>query len=134
MTVAFAPRTISVLVVDDHPVVAEGVAALVGQSPWIRIVGTACGGREAVEMSGRLQPDVVLLDLCLADMLGSEVTADIAERSPGAAVVIFTAYPEHAALAAAREAGAVGVIVKDARRTDLVDVITRAARGETLSW
>lgn len=127
-------RVISVLVVDDHPVVSQGVAVLVEQASWIRVVGSACSGREAIAVAERLQPDVVLLDLCLSDMLGSEVAAALGERAPRSAVVIFTAFPEHAALEAARQAGAVGLVVKDAGRTDLVSTITRAARREPLGW
>lgn len=126
--------TISLVVVDDHPVIAEGVGLLVANTPWIRVEGSARSGREAIEVAARLQPDVVLLDLCLGDMLGSEVAAALLSQAPRTTVVIFTAFADHGALEAAREAGAAGVIMKDAGRNDLVDVITRAARGERLSW
>jgi two-component system nitrate/nitrite response regulator NarL len=138
--VAVGERTIGVMVVDDHPVVAEGVAALVDQAPWIRVVGSACSGREAVAMAAALHPDVVLLDLCLPDMLGSEVVAALMAgprqggRRPAPAVVVFTAFPDHAGLEASRQAGAVGVVLKDAGRADLITTVTRAARGERLGW
>lgn len=131
---ALAERCISVLVVDDHPVVAEGVAALVEAASWIRVAGSACSGREAIALAQRLQPDVVLLDLCLADMLGSEAVGAIAACAPRAAVIVFTAFPEHVAVEAARQAGAAGLVVKDAGRSDLVTTITRAARGEPVGW
>lgn len=134
MSLDVASRAIELFVVDDHPVVAEGVALLVEQSPWIRVVGSAQTGRQAIALIGHLQPDVVLLDLCLVDMLGSEVAAAVARSAPRAAVIVFTAFPEHAALDAAREAGAVGLVMKDASRSDLVAVVTKAARGEALSW
>ncbi len=149
-------RTIGVLVVDDHPVVAEGVAALVHQAPWIRVLGSASSGRQAIAEAARLRPDVALVDLCLPDMLGSEVVAALAagprhgdgsfegpegrrigQTLPGPerpAVVVFTAFPDHAGLEAARKAGAVGVVLKDAGRTDLITTVTRAAHGEHLGW
>jgi two-component system nitrate/nitrite response regulator NarL len=154
---AVTERTIGVLVVDDHPVVAEGVAALVHQAPWIRVLGSAPSGREAIAEAARLRPDVALVDLCLPDMLGSEVVAALvaggrhtdggstepsggrrrgrALPGPGRpAVVVFTAFPDHAGIEAARQAGAVGVVLKDAGRTDLITTVTRAARGEHLGW
>lgn len=127
-------RAIRLLVVDDHPVVVDGVALLVAESPWIEVAGSAITGRDAITVAARVQPDVVLLDLCLSDMLGSEVVAEVAHCAPRAAVVVFTAFPEHAALDAARAAGAVGLVIKDASRSDLVAVVTGAARGERLSW
>ncbi|HYW26885.1 MAG TPA: response regulator transcription factor [Terriglobales bacterium] len=125
---------VRVLVVDDHPVVHDGVALLVERTRSVTIAGYARSGREAIDLAGQLKPDVVLLDLRLPDMLGSEAVRAIRRRAPGAAVLIFTAHPDHAALQAAREAGAAGMVVKDVTRSDLAEAITRAARGETLPW
>jgi DNA-binding NarL/FixJ family response regulator len=125
---------VRVLVVDDHPVVHDGVALLVERTRSITIAGYARSGREAIELAAELAPDVVLLDLRLPDMLGSEAIRAIRRRAPEAAVLIFTAHPDHAALDAAREAGAAGMVVKDVTRSDLAVAIVRAARGEQLSW
>jgi len=125
---------VRVLVVDDHPVVHDGVARLVERTRSVTIAGYARSGREAIELAEELRPDVVLLDLRLPDMLGSEAVRAIRHRAPGAAVLIFTAHPDHAALDAAREAGAAGMVVKDATRSDLAEAIGRAARGEALPW
>ena len=125
---------VRVLVVDDHPVVHDGVALLVERTRSVTMAGYARSGREAIDLAGPLKPDVVLLDLRLPDMLGSEAVRAIRRRAPGAAVLIFTAHPDHAALQAAREAGAAGMVVKDVTRSDLAEAITRAARGETLPW
>lgn len=127
-------QVVRVLVVDDHPVVHDGVALLVERTRRVTIAGSARSGREAIELARRLRPDVVLLDLRLPDMLGSEVVRAIRRQVPDAAVLIFTAHPDHAALEAAREAGAAGVVVKDATRADLAGAIERAARGEPLPW
>ncbi len=127
-------RPVRVLVVDDHPVVHDGVALLVERTRSVTIAGSARSGREAIELAEQLEPDVVLLDLRLPDMLGSEAVRAIRRRAPHAVVLIFTAHPDHAALDAAREAGAAGMVVKDVTRADLADVIGRAARNEPLPW
>ncbi len=87
-------------------------------------------GREAIAAVRRLRPDVVLLDLRLPDMLGPEVVQALRAQDTDIKVILFTAYPDHAALDAARAAGAHGVAVKDAEREDLVDVIRRVVAGE----
>jgi len=104
--------TIRVLVVDDHPVVLDGVSLAIGSTSWLTVAGYARTGREAITAVERLQPDVVLLDLRLPDMLAPEVVRSIRSRRPGIKVVIFTAYPDHAALEAA-----LGRPVAPARRT-----------------
>jgi DNA-binding NarL/FixJ family response regulator len=124
--------TISVLVVDDHPIVLEGVGHLVDSTPWITLAGYARTGREAITLAEQTQPDVVLLDLRLPDMLGPEVVHGIHQRAPGARIVLFTAYPDHAAVEPALAAGARAVVLKDVDRADLVDVIRRAAADEPL--
>jgi two-component system nitrate/nitrite response regulator NarL len=124
--------TISVLVVDDHPIVLEGVGHLVESTPWITLAGYARTGREAITLAEQTQPDVVLLDLRLPDMLGPEVVHGIHQRAPGARIVLFTAYPDHAAVQPALAAGALTVVLKDVDRADLVDVIRRTAADEPL--
>jgi two-component system nitrate/nitrite response regulator NarL len=126
-------RTISVLVVDDHPIVLDGVRHLVDSTPWIAVAGFARTGREAVVLAEQTQPDVVLLDLRLPDMLGPEVVHGIHRGAPEAQIVLFTAYPDHAAVQPALAAGARAVVLKDADRADLVDIIRRAATGEPLT-
>ncbi|MFI1357811.1 response regulator transcription factor [Streptomyces sp. NPDC020898] len=121
---------IRVLVVDDHPIVLDGVTMALSSTPWITVSGYARSGREAITAAARLQPDVVLLDLRLPDMLGPEVIRALRSHCPGVKVVIFTAYPEHAALDAALDAGAHAVVVKDTERSDLVDIIRRVNAGE----
>ncbi|MGP3954058.1 response regulator [Streptomyces sp. 7N604] len=121
---------VHVLVVDDHPIVLDGVTMALGSTSWITVSGYARSGREAITAVRRLHPDVVLLDLRLPDMLAPEVIRALRSHSPGVKVVIFTAYPEHAALNAALGAGAHALIVKDTERSDLVDIIRRVNAGE----
>ncbi len=112
-----------ILVVDDHPIVLDGVSALASQVPGIEVAGYARTGRDAVAQAIALQPDVILLDLRLPDMLGSEVARELRSKIPSARIIVFTAFPAHAGVDAALAAGADEVIVKDASRTDLVEAI-----------
>jgi DNA-binding NarL/FixJ family response regulator len=121
---------VRVLIVDDHPIVLDGVTLAIQHTSWLQVTGYARSGREAVVAVNALRPDVVLLDLRLPDMLAPEVVRSIRSRRPGIKMVIFTAYPDHAALEAALDAGAHAVVVKDAERADLVDIIRRVVAGE----
>jgi DNA-binding NarL/FixJ family response regulator len=125
-------RTISVLVVDDHPIVLDGVRHLVDSTPWVVLAAYARTGREAITLAGQTQPDVILLDLRLPDMLGPEVINGIHRVASGARIILFTAYPDHAAVEPALAAGAKAVVLKDADRADLVDTIRRVAADEPL--
>lgn len=125
-------RAVRVLVVDDHPVVREGVALLVDGHPGLEMAGYARTGAEAIEVAAAVGPDVVLLDLRLPDMLAPEVATALRVVAPGARIVVFTAHASHVALATLRAAGVDGCLLKDATRTDLVDAIRRAARGEAV--
>lgn len=124
--------TVSVLVVDDHPIVLDGVRLLVESTSWITLAGYARTGREAITIAEQTQPDVVLLDLRLPDMLGPEVIHGIRRGAPDTRVVLFTAYADHAAVEPALAAGARAVVLKDADRADLVGVVRRVAAGETI--
>lgn len=123
---------ISVLVIDDHPIVFEGVGHLIDSTPWIALAAYARTGREGIMLAERTRPDVVLLDLRLPDMLGSEVIRGIRAGAPDAKVVLFTAFPDHAAVQPALAAGATAVVLKDVDKADLVDVIRRVAAGQPL--
>ncbi|MDQ1012124.1 two-component system nitrate/nitrite response regulator NarL [Streptomyces sp. V4I23] len=122
-------KTVKVLVVDDHPVVCDGVRSLVRDAPDLEVVGSARTAREGIALTAQLQPDIVLLDLRLPDMLGSEALPRMLAASRTSRVVIFTAFEDHAALSAALEAGAHGCLLKDVTHTDLVEQLRRIAAG-----
>ena len=126
------PRTgvVRVMVVDDHPVVRDGVALLLRSDPGFRVVGGADTGRAALTGVGEIDPDVVLLDLRLPDLGAPEVVAGILARCPGTKVVVFTAHGERHAVRAALDAGAHGCLLKDAGTTDLVAALRAVLRGE----
>lgn len=123
-------RALGVLVVDDHPIVLDGVALALQRTSFLRLAGYARNGREAISAMREFSPDVVLLDLRLPDMLAPEAIRGLLSLDPTVKIIIFTAYPDHAALSAALDAGAHGVVVKDIERFDLIEAIRRVAAGE----
>jgi two-component system nitrate/nitrite response regulator NarL len=122
-----------VLVVDDHPVVRDGVALLLRGDPALLVVGSAESGRTALERAPQLSPDLVLLDLRLPDMLAPEVVVGLRELVPAARVVVFTAHGDHHGVQAALDAGAHGALLKDAAAIDLVAALRRVLRGERVT-
>lgn len=122
-----------VMVVDDHPVVRDGVALLLRSEPALVVVGSAESGRAAIERAPQLAPDLVLLDLRLPDMLAPEVVTELRGVVPAAKVVVFTAHGDHAGVEAALDAGAHGALLKDAAATDLVAALRRVLRGERVT-
>ena len=122
-----------VMVVDDHPVVRDGVALLLRGEPALVVVGAAESGRAALERASELKPDLVLLDLRLPDMLAPEVEVGLRELVPAARVVVFTAHGDHHGVQAALDAGAHGALLKDAAATDLAAALRRVLRGERVS-
>ena len=123
---------VRVFVIDDHPVVVQGVAMLVRNDPRLCVVGDARSAAEALRVLPELNPDVVLLDLRLPDMLASESARRIRAILPRARILVFTAHSEHPALQLAMQSGAHGALLKDVADADLADAIVRTARGETV--
>jgi DNA-binding NarL/FixJ family response regulator len=122
--------TIRILVVDDHPVVRQGVGMLLRADPVLTVVGEARSANQAVALARRLRPDVILLDLRLPDMLASEAIPLLRMASPGTKIIVFTAYAGHRAISAAIEAGADCCLRKDAADVDLAVAIKRVDRGD----
>lgn len=122
-----------VMIVDDHPVVRDGVALLLRGEPALSVVGAAESGRAALDKAPQLRPDLVLLDLRLPDMLAPEVVVGLREVVPAARVVVFTAHGDHHGVQAALDAGAHGALLKDAAATDLVAALRRVLRGERVT-
>ncbi|TDB89445.1 response regulator transcription factor [Actinomadura sp. KC216] len=121
-----------IIVVDDHTVMRAGVVALLASEPTIDIVGEAGDGREAVELAERLRPDVALLDLRMPVLDGVAATERIVAGGSGTRVLVLTTYDTDADIEHAIEAGAIGYLLKDTTRDQLVEAIHSAARGETV--
>jgi DNA-binding NarL/FixJ family response regulator len=123
---------IRLLVVDDHPVVRAGMVAVLGEEPDLDVVGEAANGAEALALTARLKPDVVLMDLRMPVMDGAEATQRLAGTPEAPQVLVLTTYDTDADIVRAVEAGARGYLLKDAPTPVLTDAIRRAARGETV--
>ncbi|GAA1375449.1 response regulator [Catellatospora chokoriensis] len=124
---------ISVLLVDDHPIVRAGLRATLEADPGLRVVGEASGGDEAVRLARALRPDVVLMDLQLGPGGdGAAATARVRELPDPPRVLILTTYDSDADILRAIEAGAIGYLLKDAEPADLLRGLRAAAAGETV--
>ncbi|GAA2735206.1 response regulator transcription factor [Actinocorallia aurantiaca] len=121
-----------VIVVDDHPAMRAGIVALLASEPTLAIVGEAADGRQAVELAERLAPDVALVDLRMPVMDGVAATASILALPGRTRVLILTTYDTDTDIERAVEAGAIGYLLKDATREQLVAAVHSAARGETV--
>lgn len=122
---------VRIIIADDHMVMRTGVAALLAAEPDIDVVGEAANGREAVALVERLAPDVVLLDLRMPVLDGVAATREITART-ATRVLILTTYDTDADIEHAVEAGAIGYLLKDTGRDQLIDAIHAAARGQTV--
>lgn len=121
---------IRVLVVDDHPVVAQGVAYVLDGDPAAALVGAAETVDEAVRCAGAVKPDVVLLDVRMPDATVVAAVRAILDASSRSAIVLFTGDAQHPSVRGALGAGAVGVVAKNAPPAGLRAVIRDAAAGE----
>lgn len=120
----------SILIVDDHEVVRNGIRAYLGTLPEFNVVGEAVSGEEAISMVAELIPDIVLLDLIMPGMDGVEATRRIKQISPRTQVVVLTSYHEDVHIFPALKAGAIAYILKDMKMDKLVEVLHRALQGE----
>jgi NarL family two-component system response regulator LiaR len=123
---------IRVLLVDDHPVVRQGLRALLSTHDGIDVVGEADDGAAAVTAAERLSPDVVLMDVVMPGMDGVEALRRIGERRPQTRVVMLTSYADEQQAMEAVDAGASGFLLKDASPRDVAAAIRAAHRGEAV--
>lgn len=120
----------SILIVDDHEVVRNGIRSYLEKISDFHVVGESSSGEEALSMVGELIPDIVLLDLMMPGMDGIETTRRIRQISPRTKVVVLTSYHEDVHIFPALKAGAISYILKDMKMDKLVDVLHRAVQGE----
>ena len=111
------------IIADDHRLMREGTAALLSADPRIEVVGLASGGREAVELAARLEPDVALLDVGMPDIGGVEACAAIRARTPSVRVLMLTVSEEALDVRAALRVGAGGYLLKDMPPRELVAAV-----------
>jgi DNA-binding NarL/FixJ family response regulator len=124
--------TIRILIADDHPIVREGLAAVLETQPDFAIVGAAASGAEAVRQAAELRPDVILLDLELPELDGVAALRAIRAANPAARALIFTAFDTDERILAAVQAGAQGYLLKGAPREELFQAIRVIHGGGSL--
>ena len=123
---------IRLLIVDDHPVVRDGIRGMFAGDREFEVVGEAANGREAVDRTAVLLPDVVLMDLRMPELDGVSATKEIVDRDLGARVLILTTYDTESDVLPAVEAGATGYLLKDTPREELRRAVRAAAAGESV--
>ncbi len=123
---------VRVVIVDDHPVVRDGLRGMLQGDVGLAVVGEAGGGDEAVRVVARLLPDVVLMDLRMPDGDGADATARIVAGHPGVRVLVLTTYDSETDVLRAVEAGASGYLLKDAPASELRRAVHATAAGETV--
>jgi NarL family two-component system response regulator LiaR len=123
-------ETISVLLVDDHQVVRQGVRAFLDALNDIKVVAEAESGEEAVRLSAEHVPDVILMDLLMPGLDGVEATRKVKDVSPRTQVVVLTSYHQDEHIFPALQAGAISYILKDVEMVDLAEAIRQAAQGQ----
>ena len=121
---------ISVLIVDDHAVVRQGLRTLLELQEEIEVVGEASNGVESVDQARQLLPDVVLMDLMMPEMDGIEATRSIRSLSPSTKVIILTSFAEDDKVFPSIKAGAQGYLLKNVSPADLIKAVKAAHRGE----
>lgn len=129
MTTTIGSRVISVLLADDHPIVRAGLRALLEAQPDLAVVGEAGGGDEAVALTQRLRPDIVIMDISMPGG-GLEATRKIAALELPTRILILTVHAEERYLLPVLEAGGSGYVRKSSLHTDLIDAIRMVASGE----
>ena len=123
---------IGLLIVDDHPVVRDGLRGMLAGDDDVVVVGEAGNGDEAVATVARLEPDVVLMDLRMPGSDGVDATKRITTAHPGVRVLVLTTYDSEADVLRAVEAGASGYLLKDAPAPELRRAVRSTAAGETV--
>jgi two-component system response regulator DevR len=127
-----SPKELRVMLVDDHEVVRDGVKSLLEAAGGMLVVAEAGTVREAVANAERSFPDVIVMDVRLADGSGIEATREIRSRRPDTAVLMLTSFADDDALFASIMAGAAGYVLKQIKGDDLVGAIRAVGRGESL--
>ncbi len=124
--------TIRILIVDDHPVVREGIAAMLAREPDLEVVGEAHDGLDAIDKARSLKPDVILMDLQMPRLDGAEAIRRIRATEPDMKFIVLTTFDSDDFIFKGIEAGARGYLLKDAPRDDLFRAVRAVHRGESL--
>ena len=124
--------TTTILLVDDHKVVRQGVRAFLDLQPDLTVVAEAENGEEAVVQAGEHAPDVILMDLIMPGMDGVEATRRVKQVSPRSQVIVLTSYHQDEHIFPAIRAGALSYLLKDVEPLELAEAVRKAAEGEAV--
>ena len=128
----YRPTTrVRVMIVDDHTIVREGLQTLLDEDPNIEIVGSAANGAQALMLAEQLLPDIILMDLVMPEMDGITATRQLRERRNTARVLVLTSFADDQKVRDAIQAGAVGYLLKDVLKPDLLRAIFNAMEGRS---
>lgn len=130
MDMSNTPRPISVLVVDDHPMLRAGLSEAISSQADMQVVGEACNGREAVHSYGLLRPDVTIMDIAMPEMCGVTALREIRRGNDNARIVMLTTYKGDAQILRAVQAGAAGFLLKSTLRRELLDTVRGVHMGQ----
>ncbi len=119
----------TIVLADDHHIVRQGLRALLEGQPDFQLVGEAGDGLEAVQLTERLKPDVLIIDLMMPSLNGLEATRQLGQRSPHTRVVILSMHANEAYVLEALRNGAVGYVLKDSSAADLVQAVREVVAG-----
>lgn len=123
---------ITVILVDDHAIVRQGVEAFLSALPDIAVVGQAASGREALRLAAELAPDVVLMDLIMPEMGGVAATRRLKQVSPRTQIIVLTSYYDDEHIFPAIRAGALSYLLKEASPAEIAAAVRKAAAGEAV--
>ena len=123
-------KPIRILLADDHNVMRRGLRLLLESQPGFSVVGEAADGHQAVEQTIATKPDVVVLDIAMPHLNGTEAAQRITEMLPGTAIVILSMHSDEGYVLRALKAGAKGYLVKDSAESDLIDAIKAVSAGK----
>lgn len=120
----------SILIADDHALVREGISALLALHDDVEIVGEASDGKEAIELAGKLRPDVILMDIAMPGLGGLEATVEIRKKHPEAKILVLSQYSDKEYVSRFLKAGVSGYILKKAVGSELISAIRAVSKGE----
>jgi DNA-binding NarL/FixJ family response regulator len=123
---------IRVVIADDHPVVRDGLSALLASVSSVTVAGLAANGREAVQAAVTMRPDVLVMDVQMPEMTGVEAAGEISRVAPDVAVLMLTMFDDDYSVLAAMRAGARGYVLKGAQQDEIVRAIQAVAAGEAI--